>query len=208
MKSNQELVQHLIKEGVLKSTNLISAFSSIDRQDFVPAELKPQAYLDVPLPIGFGQTISQPWTVAFMLELLSPQKGEKILDIGAGSGWTTALLGYCVGESGKVIGIELISELVEFAKKNIAKYNFIEKGIIEIYQGDGTKGFSSQAPYNKILVSASAQKIYSIWKEELKIGGVIVSSFKDKIVKIKKISDDKFQQESYYGFAFVPLIET
>ncbi|MEW5805235.1 MAG: protein-L-isoaspartate O-methyltransferase [Patescibacteria group bacterium] len=98
--TNQELVGHLKSIGVLKTPLIISAFEKIDRKDFVPKQFENEAYGDYPLSIGQGQTISQPYTVAFMLELLQPQPGEKILDIGAGSGWTTALLAYIISQQG------------------------------------------------------------------------------------------------------------
>ncbi|MCD6283661.1 protein-L-isoaspartate O-methyltransferase, partial [bacterium] len=94
----ETLIQQLISEGYLKTPEIIKAFREIDRKDFVPSYLKKEAYINAPLPIGFGQTISQPLTVAFMLELLQPKRGDKILDIGSGSGWTTALLAYIVGQ--------------------------------------------------------------------------------------------------------------
>src|SRR3989344_7686174 len=111
MEKNMEyenLIDSLIKDGYLKTPEIIEAFKAIDRANFVSNELKGDAYLNVPLSIGFGQTISQPLTVAFMLELLQPKKGEKILDVGAGSGWTIALLAFIVGDppagGGKIIG--------------------------------------------------------------------------------------------------------
>src|SRR3989344_1328532 len=90
------LIDPLVLSGVLKSRGIIEAFQRVDRADFVPDEFRDSAYVDEPLPIGYGQTISQPWTVAFMLELLAPEGGESILDIGSGSGWQTALLAYIV----------------------------------------------------------------------------------------------------------------
>src|SRR3990170_6021596 len=130
-----DLIQELIETGYLKTPRIIDAFQNIDRVDFVPEPFKGEAYENYPLSIGFGQTISQPLTVAFMLELLQPKEGEKILDVGAGSGWLSALLAYIVGNplrqpangGGKIIGIERIPELKEMAEKNISKYNYIEK---------------------------------------------------------------------------------
>lgn len=201
-----KLIENLIRQGYLKTPLTVEAFKNINRADFLPAELKNESGVNAPLPIGFGQTNSQPLTVAFMLELLAPRPGEKILDIGAGSGWTSALLAWCVGERGKVFAIERISELCEFGKNNVAKYNFIEKGIVEFICADGTKGWSKKAPFDKIIAAASAQEIPSAWKEQLKIGGKMVLSIKNSIWLITKKSADKFSQEEFPGFVFVPLI--
>src|SRR3989344_8020280 len=103
--TNDELVDELIGGGYLKTPTLIEAFREVNRADFVPEKLKDDAYMNVPLPIGFDQTISQPFTVAFMLELLLPQPGEKILDIGTGSGWQPPLPAPIVSCTGKVIAI-------------------------------------------------------------------------------------------------------
>ena len=201
------LVEELIKEDYLKTPLIIEAFKNIDRADFLPDDLKNEAGVNAPLPIGFGQTNSQPLTVAFMLELLQPQAGEKVLDIGAGSGWTSALLAHCVADTGKVYAIERIGELCEFGKNNVAKYNFIKKGIEEFICADGTKGWPENAPFDKIIAAASAQNIPDAWKEQLKIGGKIVLPIKRIIWLITKISANKFSEKEFPGFAFVPLIE-
>jgi len=103
-----------VSNKTLQTPALIEAFQHVDRRDFVAPDYVDQAYLDRPLPIGHAQTISQPTTVAMMLELLQPQAGQEILDIGSGSGWTTALLGHVVGKDGSVLGLELLPKLVGF----------------------------------------------------------------------------------------------
>ena len=104
----EELVRSLKNSGVLKTAQLVEAFLKADRKNFVPENLKDLAYLDEALPIGEGQTISQPYTVAFMLELLEPQSGQTLMDVGYGSGWTTALLAQIVGDAGRVYAFERV----------------------------------------------------------------------------------------------------
>jgi protein-L-isoaspartate(D-aspartate) O-methyltransferase len=203
--TNDELVDELIKGGYLKTSTLIEAFREVNRADFVPEELKEDAYMNAPLPIGFDQTISQPLTVAFMLELLLPQPGEKILDVGTGSGWQAAIIAHTVGDSGKVIAVERIQELKEMADRHIAQYEDF-KDRIEIILGDGSKGYEKEAPYDKIIVAAAADEIPPAWKEQLKIGGVIVAPVGASVVIINKVDAEKFETKEYYGFSFVPLI--
>jgi protein-L-isoaspartate(D-aspartate) O-methyltransferase len=202
-----QLVNSLIKEGWLKTPRIIEAFLKIKREDFLPKDIKDLAEVNEALPIGFGQTISQPLVVAFMLELLQPREGEKILDIGSGSGWTSALLGEMVGKKGKVIAIEIIPELKEFGEKNVAKYNFIEKGIVQFVCADGSKGWEKEAPFDKILVSAEAKTLYLAWREQLKIGGRIVVPIENSIWLFEKKSENNFESKEYPGFVFVPLVE-
>ena len=201
------LITHLIKDGWLKSQNIIDAFTKIKRQDFLPSDKKELSQLNEALPIGFNQTISQPLTVAFMLELLAPQKGDKVLDIGAGSGWTIGLLSHIVGEKGKVFGLEIIPELVQFAKENLGKYQFIKEGRVQVILADGSKGYSQEAPFDKILCSAEVKdSLPNVWKEQLKIGGRIVSPIKNSIWLFEKQKDGSFVGTEYPGFVFVPLV--
>lgn len=201
------LIDSLILNGYLKTSHIIEAFRKIKRVDFLPNHLKSLSEVDEALPIGQGQTISQPAVVAFMIELLQPKKGDKILDVGSGSGWTTALLAQIVGEDGKVFGIELLPSLAELGKENIKKYNFIEKGIVKILCQDGSKGLKKEAPFDKILVSASADKVPEALKEQLKIKGRIVIPIGTSIWLFIKKGKDNFEKKEYFGFLFVPLIE-
>jgi protein-L-isoaspartate(D-aspartate) O-methyltransferase len=201
-----ELIDSLVKDGWLKTPRIIEAFKKIKRADFLPEDIKDLAELNEALPIGFGQTISQPLVVAFMLELLNPQPGEKILDIGSGSGWTSALLGEIVGEKGRVIAIEIIPELTKFGEKNVAKYSFIEKKIAKFVFSDGSKGYAREAPFDKILASASAEKIPSVWREQIKIGGKIVTPIGSSIWYFSRKSEKEFEEIEYPGFVFVPLV--
>jgi len=214
------LIDSLIEQGWLKTPRIIEAFKKIKRKDFLLEDEKDLAEVNGALSIGYGQTISQPLVVAFMLELLQPKPGDKILDIGSGSGWTSALLAHIVsgGElneklkmkneklSGKIIAIDIVPELVEFGKNNVAKYNFIQKGIVDFLCADGSKGYEKEAPFDKVLCSAEAKEVPQAWKDQLKIGGRIVTPIGSSIWLFIKKSSQQFQEKEYPGFVFVPLI--
>lgn len=206
----EELIQELIAGGYLKTPLIIEAFRQVDRKGFVPEDLQFEAYRNTALPIGFGQTISQPLVVAFMLELLEPKPGEKILDVGAGSGWKAALLAYCVAKNGFVITVERIPELKEMAEQNIAKYNFIDKGIVKVILGDGAKGAPEEllpkGRFDKIIAGAAGEKLPAAWEKQLKIGGRIVTPIGHSIIVLDKLSETAFKEKRYEGFSFVPLI--
>jgi len=205
-----KLIDQLIDQKYLKSPLIIKAFRKIKRADFVSTEIKQIKGEDfvneynAPLSIGYEQTISQPLTVAFMLELLQPEKGDKILDIGSGSGWQTALLADIVGEHGFVYAIERIRELKEFGQGNVRKYKFKN---VEFICGDGSVGLADQAPFDKIIAAAATDQIPGSWKEQLKVGGRLTTPVKSSIWLLIKKSKEKFEQKEYPGFSFVPLIK-
>ena len=212
---------YLISVGYLRTPIIIDAFSEIKRTDFLPQKLKRIANLDEALPIGEGQTISQPAVVAFMLELLSPKPGNKILDVGSGSGWTSALLSYIVSNRGKnrkgrVLAIEIKEKLKNFGEKNTAKYNFVEKGMVKFVHGDGTKDLEKGEVFDRILVSAAAKDVPREFKNHLKIGGRLVIPIMDRregffsqqsIWLFEKKGKNKFKKTKYPGFIFVPLVK-
>lgn len=228
MTNQEELVRHLKQNvRVLSNPRLAEAFRAVDRALFAPEKFQDEAYEDYPLPIGFGATISQPTTVAFMLEKLDVLPSQKVLDIGSGSGWTTALLAHLVGEKGKVIGIEIVPELVSFGQKNLEKYHSYvrrnvgmtpsrgsqERGRAQIRQAKkGVAGLPEESPYDRILVSAATPKIPRELIEQLNPGGVMVipvgrDGAIQSLLKIKKQADGSLEFEEYPGFAFVPLVE-
>ncbi len=205
----ETLIEDLIASGVLHSEALIAAFRAIDRADFVPAEHQSLAYADTALPIGHGQTISQPYTVAFMLELLNPKPGDTILDVGCGSGWQTALLSHVVsqdGKQGRVIGIELIPELAEMAERSLNKYSLLDREMSTILCQNAESGLPAEAPFDGIIGAASADEIPPAWKEQVKVGGRIVLPIGSDIVRLTKVGANEFDEDHHPGFAFVPFM--
>lgn len=205
------LVSQLIENGVLKTPAIIDAFKSIDRAKFVPEDMRAFVYVDEALSIGQGQTISQPYTVAFMLELLEPKPGDRILDIGSGSGWQTSLLAYIVGGppagGGKIYAMEVVPELCKFGKANVKSFNFIETGRVEWKCQDASKGFPEKAPFDKIIAAAAIQgEIPQEWKDQLKVGGRIVAPVKNSIWLFVKKGENDFETTEYPGFVFVPFV--
>jgi len=200
--NNETLIAGMIASGVLRTPELVEAFRKIDRKAFVPEGFGETIYVDAPLPIGEGQTISQPSTVAFMLELLGAKKGDRVLDIGSGSGWTAALLGTIVGPEGEVTGLERQKALVERGRSNIAPFGFEN---VRIEAAGDTLGKPGET-FDRILVSASAPEIPRQLFTQLKSGGVLVIPVQNSIYRFTKLSGSEIRQEEFPGFVFVPLI--
>ncbi len=194
----EELIRSLKYRGFSKK--ILTAFEKVPRENFVPGDLKKYSYEDKPLPIGGGQTISQPYTIAFMLSLLELRNKQKILEVGSGSGYVLALINE-ISKNSEIYGIERVKKLAERSKKVLED----NKNIIVIH-GDGSKGVPDKAPFDRILVSAAASEVPQKLVKQLKVGGVMVSSVRSSIVFLKKYTNENKIKE-YPGFRFVPLVE-
>lgn len=200
------LVNDLIYHGYLHSDGVISAMNSVNRADFLSPIFREQAEVEMPLPIGHGQTVTPPRTTAIMLELLDTKKGHRVLDVGTGSGWTAALLGHIVGDSGEVITIERIEELYDIARVNIEKYGYLTDQRVKCILGNAAEGYAAGAPFDRILVSAMASSVPEVFQQQLKVGGKIVIPIHNSICYIEKRGEDDFYKEEFAGFNFVPFV--
>lgn len=205
--TNKELIASLRKCGVLRDEHIAAALGAVLRADFVPEQLRSAAYFDEALPIGMGQTISQPYTVVFMLELLGAKNGETVFDVGYGSGWQSALLAYLVGDTGSVYAAEIVPELCAFGKTHVAKYPELYRRVV-FSCGDASPGpaLAHGEALDRIIVAADIPKIPEKWRMALRIGGVIVYPSRGVIKKEQKLTEQKFTVEEYPGFAFVPFV--
>jgi protein-L-isoaspartate(D-aspartate) O-methyltransferase len=198
----KELVEILRSKGI-SNQRVLDAFLKVERHLFVPDIMKQHAYIDVALPIGLGQTISQPYTVAFMTQEINPQPKQKILEIGTGSGYQAAIL-YEMGA--RVFSIERHNDLYNSAMKLFDELNLK----IAARCSDGTIGWEEFSPYDGIIVTAGGPTVPINLKKQLAVGGRLVIPVGDKQVQtlqiITKISEEEFKTQEVPYFAFVPLI--
>ena len=202
--NKEQLLQSLQARGFPKK--ILEAFSKVPREEFIPEEIIDKAYEDTALPIGKGQTISQPYTIAIMLSELDPKTGQKILEVGSGCGYVLALLSEIVGKGGKVFGLEIVKELAEKSKENLHEYKNVR-----VLHKSGFEGFPDKAPFDRILISAAIREIPEPLISQLKVGGILVapkgSRFEQDIIAIKRKSKAEFELlKRIPGFVFVPFI--
>ncbi|UCD04291.1 MAG: protein-L-isoaspartate(D-aspartate) O-methyltransferase [Candidatus Woesearchaeota archaeon] len=193
------------KNNIIRDERILKVLEKVPRENFILEEHKDYAYVDEPLPILKGQTISQPTTVAFMTQALEPKKGQRILEIGAGSGYQAAILSEIVGTKGKIITVERIYELFEYAKDKLKDYSNVE-----VILGDGSKGYEKESPYDRIIVTAAAPNVPDPLFDQLKENGILLipvggGFFGQKMLRVKKIKGKK-EAENLGSFIFVPLI--
>ncbi len=203
-KKNSDLVDYLVRSRFLKTKRIINAFLSAPRHTFVPEQMLPYAYNDMALPTIAGSTISQPSTVAYMLELLNPEPGDNVLEIGAGSGWEACLLSHCVGGKGKVSTIEIDKSVAAFATANVKRAGAKN---VEVVCADGSAGYKKNSPYDKIIYAAAAPKIPDIVVAQLGDNGTIIAPIGDYIQTMTTIrkSKGKIMEQKFGTFQFEPL---
>ncbi|VVC02967.1 Protein-L-isoaspartate O-methyltransferase [Candidatus Burarchaeum australiense] len=207
MRSNLDLIAHLFDAGYADA-RIAEAMRKVDRAQFVPASLTPNAYIDSPLPIGHGQTISAPGVVALMSKLLDVKAGMTVLEIGSGSGYQAAILAELVGKRGKIITIERIEWLSAAAKSNCERAGYKN---IEFIHGDGSKGYAKNAPYSRIIVTAAAREVPKALTAQLAEGGKLVipvgQPYRQDLLVIDKLAGGVLKTERSIPVVFVPLIE-
>jgi protein-L-isoaspartate(D-aspartate) O-methyltransferase len=180
------------------------AFEAMSRRHFLLPENQEYAHVDQPISIGFGQTNSQPSTVRMMLEWLDAQPGQSVLDVGSGSGWTTALLSYLVNKDGKVYAVERIPELLRFGRVNCKRLGIKN---VRFCKAGSIFGLSEYAPYDRILVNAAAGYLPTALVNQLKTEGRMVIPIQHTMHVITKLPDGNLRDISIPGFAFVPLVD-
>ena len=202
---NEALIKHIKSLGYLKSKKMEDALREIRREFFVPDAMKYLAYRDTPLYIGSNQTISQPSTVVVMTEALDVKESQKVLEIGTGSGWQSAILGKLVGDKGMVYSIEIIEDLVKVAKENLKK---VKIDNVKVIKGDGSMGLKKYAPYDRIVVTAGSPDIPKDLIKQLKPNGILVipvgNLYLQNMYVVKKAKDG-IEKKSIGSFMFVPL---
>ncbi len=196
------LTRYLIQAGVIRSPLVISAFDAVGRRGFLPENCPYDPDVNEPIPIGFDATNSQPATVGLMLEWLQAERGHRVLDIGCGSGWTTALLAHIVGPMGTVTGVDIVPELVEFARHTLTPYAFSN---VHLYCAKkGVIGMPGHV-FDRILVSASAFEFPEPLFDQLSSTGRIVAPVATAIHVYQRYPNGQLSVDRYPGFQFVPL---
>ncbi|MGN6154234.1 MAG: protein-L-isoaspartate(D-aspartate) O-methyltransferase [Sphingomicrobium sp.] len=201
----EAMIERQIASRGIREPTILEAFRAVPREEFLSAEYADLAYGDHPLPIEAGQTISQPYIVALMIQAAEMKAGDNVLEVGAGSGYAAAVMSRIAGS---VTAIERQPDLVKVAQERMRRLGFDNVRIVE---GDGTRGWQAEAPYDAILAAASGSHVPQAWVEQLADGGRIVMpvgepDWVQKLIKVTRGPGGKLITEDLGGVRFVPLI--
>lgn len=211
----EKLIDSLVKQSILNSPKVVNAMLAIPRLKFLPEEMQEYSAVDTPLQIGFGQTISAPHMVSIMNEALQLEVGQKVLEVGAGSGWHAATIAELVApkdvprsEWGHVYTVEIVQVLAEIARKNIMNVGYADR--VTIVNADGSEGYPEKSPYDRIVVTAAAPEVPQPLLNQLKASGVMVIpvgeiSLFQTLIRFVKDENGKINRENLGEVAFVPL---
>jgi protein-L-isoaspartate(D-aspartate) O-methyltransferase len=205
----KELIERLWNQGYIKTDKVKKAMLKIPREEFVPLERRSYAYMDQPLPIGHGQTISAPHMVAILCEKLELTEGMNVLEIGTGFGYNAAVVSEIISPNGHVYSVERLKTLAKTAMENLERTGYSEG--VTVIHGDGTLGYPEKAPYDRIYATASAPEVPEPLKKQLKIGGKLIVPVGvnlqfQELVCMERVAKKGFKTQKFGGVVFVPLI--
>ncbi len=199
----REMVERQIAGRGITDPHLLDAMRKVARENFVSPAMVHSAHEDRPLPIGEGQTISQPYIVALMIEAAAVRPGQRVLEVGVGSGYAAAVMAEIGAE---VFAIERHEELVASAGRRLAGLGY---EAITLRAGDGSTGWPGEAPFDAILVAAASPEVPASLKQQLAIGGrlvIPVGDFPQQLMRITRVGEEEWREENLGGVTFVPLI--
>ncbi len=203
----KRMVRRLRDTGYIHSPEVVRAMEAVERHLFIPAEIRDNGYLDTPLLIGEGQTISAPHMVGMMVEALELKPGLKVLEVGGGSGYHAAVMAELIKPDGKVYSMERIESLAERARRNLERAGY--SSMVETVVGDGSKGYPDKAPFDRISVAAAAPYVPDPLKHQLAEGGRLLipvgGHYSQELVQVVR-KGDEFEHLNLGGVVFVPLI--